>query len=482
MFERFNLKKIFKSKEDINLTSGSLAKPLFYLALPVVITNLLRTAYSLVDTFWVGKVSKEALAAITFSYPMVFLFIALGMGIAVAGSVLVAQHEGAGDREDVEYAASQTVLVTTILAVILGVMGFFLVRPVLGLLGASPEVIPLATSYLKVVTLGLVFLFGFSVFIALMRGFGETLTPMLVMLASVVLNIFIDPFLIFGWLWFPRMGIQGAAVATVFCRGLGFFWGLWILFTGSKGLKIHLSQFRPDFGFFRKLVNIGIPASVEGTGRAVSVNALLSVVGGFATSVVAGYGIGVRVFSTVFLPALAISRSVETTTGQNIGADEFDRAERANYMAAKGMFVVMTLLGIFCFFFASSIVSFFTPDQEVIRAGAEFLRYISLTFGFVGATRVFGGGFRGAGKTMVAAAIAITTLGLIRYPAALFLSSSIGRKGIWYAFVISNVSGLFIAYLWFRRGTWRQKVIDEEVDKGRVAEEVSEIEEPISCE
>jgi len=474
------IKKLFKSKKDINLTSGSLVKPLFFLSLPVIITNLLRTAYSLVDTFWVGRLSKEALAAITFSYPIVFLFIALGMGIAVAGSVLVAQHEGAGDRRDVEYAASQTVVFSVAVAIVLGIGGYFLVKPVLQILGASPDVMPLATEYLHVVTIGLFALFGFSVFIALMRGFGETLTPMLVMLFSVVLNILIDPFLIFGWLWFPRMGIQGAAIATVFCRGLGLLVGLWILFTGRKGLQIHLSDMKPDLKLFKKIFGIGVPASIEGTGRAVSVNALLSVVGGFTTSVVAGYGIGIRVFSTVFLPALAVSRSVETMTGQNIGAGRFDRAERANYFAAMVMFVAMTLLGVGVFFFSPFIVSIFTTNDQVIKVGSEFLKYISLTFGFVGSARVFSGGFRGAGKTMVAAAIAVLTLGVIRYPSALILSGNLGRTGIWWAFVISNIIGLFIAYSWFKQGTWKSRVIKEEAEKGEVAEELSTIEETIS--
>ena len=476
----FKINKLFRSKKDINLTSGSLVKPLFYLSLPVIITNLLRTAYSLVDTFWVGRLSKEALAAITFSYPIVFLFIALGMGVAVAGSVLVAQHEGAGDRKDVEYAASQTIVFSLAVAVVLGVGGFFLIKPVLNLLGASPDVIPLATQYLRVVTLGLFALFGFSVFIALMRGFGETLTPMLVMLFSVVLNIFIDPFLIFGWFWFPKMGIQGAAIATVFCRGLGLVVGLWILFTGRKGLQIHLRDMKPDLKLFRKIFGIGVPASIEGTGRAVSVNALLSVVGGFATSVVAGYGIGIRVFSTVFLPALAVSRSVETMTGQNIGAKRYDRAERANYIAALGMFVSMTLLGVAVFFLSPYIVSIFTTSEEVISVGSEFLKYISLTFGFVGSARVFSGGFRGAGKTIVAAAIAVLTLGFIRYPSALMLSGNIGRTGIWWAFIVSNIAGLFIAYTWFRQGTWKRRVIGKEAEKGEVAEELSTIEETIT--
>ncbi|MFW6104430.1 MAG: MATE family efflux transporter [Candidatus Bipolaricaulota bacterium] len=471
---------IFRSKKDINLTSGSLAKPLIYLSLPVIITNLLRTAYNLADMFWVGRLSKEALAAITFSYPMVFLFISLGMGVAVAGSVMVAQYEGANNRSMAEYAASQTVLFSLFVAVILGIGGFFLVVPVLRLLGASQEVIPLAADYLQIVTLGLFSLFGFSVFIALMRGYGETLTPMLIMLLSVVLNILIDPFLIFGWLWFPKLGIQGAAIATVFCRGLGLIIGLWIMFTGRKGLKIRISEMKPDYEFFKKILRIGMPASVEGTGRAVSVNALLSVVGGFATAVVAGYGIGIRVFSTVFLPALAVSRSVETMTGQNVGAERFDRAEQANYLAAKGMFGAMTLLGLIVFFTAPAIVSFFTPDQQVIRVGGEFLRYISLTFGFVGSARVFSGGFRGAGQTLVAATIAILILGIIRYPLALYLSGNLGRTGIWWAFVVSNISGLFIAYLWFRRGAWKHKIVKEDVEKGEVAEELSSIEETIS--
>ncbi len=475
------LDNVFKSKEEINLTSGSLVKPLFYLALPVIITNLLRTAYNLADMFWVGRLSKEALAAITFSYPIVFLFISLGMGVAVAGSVLVAQYEGANKRERAEYAASQTLVFSLLVAVILGVGGFFLVKPVLRLLGAAPDVIPLATSYLEIVTLGLFSLFGFSVFIALMRGYGETVTPMLIMLLSVTLNIIIDPFLIFGWLWFPALGIQGAAIATVFCRGLGLVVGLWILFTGKKGLKVQLKDMAPNYEFFKRIVNIGIPASIEGTGRAVSVNALLSVVGGFATSVVAGYGIGIRVFSTVFLPALAVSRSVETMTGQNIGARRFDRAERANYLASKVMFVAMTLLGVVVFFTAPFIVSFFTPDQEVIQVGAEFLRYISLTFGFVGGARVFSGGFRGAGQTMVAAAIVIIMLGLIRYPLAIYFSGLFDRVGIWWAFVVSNVSGLFIAYFWFRRGAWKEQIIDEEgIEKGEAAEDIAEFEETLS--
>ncbi|MBS3737240.1 MATE family efflux transporter, partial [Candidatus Bipolaricaulota bacterium] len=170
----------------------------------------------------------------------------------------------------------------------------------------------------------------------------------------------------------------------------------------------------------------------------------------------------------------------ETMTGQNIGAQRFDRAERANYVAALGMFLAMTLLGVAIFFLSPFIVSIFTNNEQVISVGAEFLKYISLTFGFVGSARVFSGGFRGAGKTMVAAGIAVLILGVIRYPSALFLSGRLGRTGIWWAFVISNVAALFIAYSWFKQGTWKRKIIKEEAEKGEVAEELSTIEETIT--
>jgi len=203
------LSGLFKGRDEFDLTSGDIAGPLFYLSLPIIVTNLLQTAYNLIDTFWLGQYSTEALAAISFAFPMVFLLISVGMGLSVAGSVLVAQHIGADEESEAEYAASQTVALSLLGAVILGLFGYVFVDGLLGLLGASPDVLPLATDYMEVISLGMPFMFGFFVFIALMRGYGDTITPMLVMLGSVLLNVILDPFLIFGWGLFPELGIEG---------------------------------------------------------------------------------------------------------------------------------------------------------------------------------------------------------------------------------------------------------------------------------
>jgi len=446
---------VFKSRDEFDLTAGDVGRPLFYLSLPIVVTNLLQTAYNLADTFWIGQYSTNALAAISFAFPMVFLIISLGMGLAVAGSILVAQHTGAGQEGEAEYAASQTVGFAAVAAIVLGAIAYVLVGDVLALLGASPDVLPLATAYMEIISLGIFFMFGFFVFISLMRGYGDTITPMLVMLGSVALNVVLDPFLIFGWWIFPQWGIEGAAIATVFSRGLALVVGLWIMLSGRRGVRIRPRDIVPDLHYGRRLVRIGVPASVEGTGQAVAINLLMFIVGTFSTPVVAAFGIGVRVFSVIFLPAIAVARGVETMAGQNIGAGKPDRAALTAGVAAKTTFVVLAAAGVVTFLFADPIVALFTNDRAVVEVGATFLRYVAPSFGFIGIMRSYNGGFRGAGKTLTAAAIAVSMLGLIRLPIAWVASGVMGPPGIWLSFFISNVAGAVIAYVWFGRGGWR---------------------------
>mgnify|MGYP000168042419 FL=1 len=450
-----NLGDLFKSREEFDLTEGDVGLPLFYLSLPIVVTNLLQTAYNLADTFWIGQYSTEALAAISFAFPMVFLIISLGMGLAVAGSILVAQYTGADKQGEAEYAASQTVGFAAVVSVVVGAVAYVFVGDVLALLGPEPDVLPLATGYMEIISLGIFFMFGFLVFVSLMRGYGDTVTPMLVMFGSVALNVVLDPFLIFGWWWFPQWGIEGAAIATVFSRGLALVVGLWIMFTGRRGVRIRLRDVVPDLQYGRRLLRIGVPASVEGTGQAVAINLLMFIVGTFATPVVAAFGIGVRVFSVIFLPAIAVARGVETMSGQNIGAGKPDRAALTARVAARTTFVVLAAAGVVTWVFADPIVALFTDDTQVIEVGATFLRYVAPSFGFIGIMRSYNGGFRGAGKTLTAAAIAVTMLGAVRLPIAWFASQVLGPPGIWVSFLISNVVGAVIAYVWFRRGTWR---------------------------
>jgi len=462
--------------EEIDLTTGGIAKPLFVLATPIVVTNLFQTAYNLADTFWVGQYSTEALAAISFAFPMVFLLISLGMGLSVAGSVMVAQNVGAGKDHEAEYAASQTVVFSVIASIVLGGLGYVFVDELLLIFGAAPDVYPLAVAYMEVIAAGLVFMFGFLMFISLMRGYGDTVTPMAVMGLSVVVNIVLDPFLIFGFQANPLFemlgatalqsqlfaatgyagdGLRGAAIATIFSRALAFGVGLAIMFRGKRGVRIRLSEMGPDLPFAWRVLRIGLPASVEGTGRAVSFNLMLIVVGTFSTPVVAAFGIGTRVLSVVFMPAIALARGVETMSGQNIGADKPDRAAETVWFAGKAVFFILSGVAVLAFVFAEPIVGIFTQSAEVTAIGARFMRFVAPTFGFMGVMRAYNGSFRGASKTLTAAAISVGVLGVIRIPMAWFLSRTYGPNGIWLSFAISNTLGAVVAYAWYQRGTWR---------------------------
>ena len=450
--------RFFRSKDELDLVNGSMGKNLFYLSLPIMIINLLRVTYSITDMFWIGRISKEALSAITFSMPLVFLIVSLGMGIAVAGSVLVAQNEGKGDSERVNFAASQTVVFSLFFSLVAGAVLYFSVGPLLSLLGAEGVVLRMGREFLQVISMGLFSFFGFSIFISLMRGYGDTLTPMVVMFFAVVLNIVLDPFLIFGLGPFPELGVMGGAVATVFARGLAFLVGLYILFSGRKGIRISLKNMVPEPGMFMKMVRVGFPASFSVTSRAISVNILVAIVGTFSNAVVAGYGIGVRIFSLIFMPASAASRGVATMTGQNIGAGNIERAESVGLFSARYMFYFQTLLGALIFFLAGPIVSIFTQNPEVISTGSNFLKITALTFGFVGAKRSFTGAFRGGGNTLLAAVVTLFSFIIVRIPVAYFMSESLGSQGIWWSFPLSNVIGVAVAYLIYENYDWIRDV------------------------
>ena len=476
MSARERLGGVFKGPEELDLTDGSIPRSLFFLSLPIVITNLLQVAYNLADTFWLGRFSTEALAAISLGFPLVYLFISLGLGLTVAGSVLVAQHTGAEQPGEAEYAASQTVVFTVLAGLTIGVVGFAFIDELLQVFGAEPAVLTLATDYMRIITAGLPFLFGFTVFVALMRGAGDTVTPMLVMLGTVILNVALDPVLIFGWGPFPRLGVEGAAVATVFSRGSAMVVGLWIMLRGTHGIRINPREMWPDPTYIRTLLRIGAPASLENTGRAISINAVLLIVTLFATPVVAGFGVGIRVFSMIFMPAIAIDRGVETMTGQNIGAGKLDRVSATNRFAAGVSFLLLAGLGVLTFVLAPDIIRVFDDTPAVVREGATFLRWIAPTFGFVGVLRAYSGGFRGAGKTLTAATIAVVLFGFIRLPIAYVASQGLvpldfwifatpSPEGIWFGFVVSGIVAAVVATVWFESGSWRDGNLTDDVTR-----------------
>nr|WP_267638976.1 MATE family efflux transporter [Halovenus rubra] len=476
-----------------SITDGGLLWPLFNLAWPIVTIQLLQVMYNIVDTLYLGRLSSDAVGALSLAFPLIFLLIAVAGGFTTAGAILVAQYTGAKGDTSAGKVVGQTVTVVGILSVLIGSVGYFYTRPALEILPSDPEtsaaVIPLAADYMEVIFVGIPLMFGFFVFSALMRGYGDTRTPMYIMVISVVANIALDPFFIFGFennplfIWvnatgleaslfsatgFTGWGIEGAAAATLLSRGIAATIGMYLLFNTSIGPSVTLSHLVPDLGFIEDIVRLGLPSMVEQSMSALALIALTGIVVTFEPAVVTAYGLGNRIISLVFLPAMGIGRAIDTMVGQNLGADREDRAAKSVYIAASTAAGVMFAVAIVAVAFTEPIVSVFLGDvenaTEAISQGVEYMRIRSVEFAFIGITQVLLGAFRGAGNTKTAMVISICTLwiGRVGTVSLLVFGLGWGATGVWVGMAAGNTFGALIAVPWFLKGTWKEKYIDEE--------------------
>ncbi len=457
-----------------DFTSGPILSALLALALPIVGANILQTVYQLTDTFWLGRIGADAVAAVSLAFPVIFLLISLGGGLAVAGAILIAQHHGRGDSRAVDHVAAQTLGSVFAVSIVLSILGYFLAEPMMRLFGASGTVLVDAAAYLRISFIGLVFLFIYFVFQSLLRGVGDVRTPFLIVLMTVLLNFAADPAFILGWGPIPAMGVAGAAMATVITQGIAAVLGLFILFSGRYGVHLRTADLPPDLPLIQRILALGLPASIEQSTRALGLSIMIALVTGFGTTVVASYGIGTRILSFIIIPALGLSMATSTVVGQNIGAGKIDRAERTATLAATLAFASLTVIGALLFLFAGPLTAAFIPDDaDVIAEGARFLRIMALSFGFLGVQQVLAGAFRGAGDTMAAMALAILSLWILRFPLAWILSARtpLTERGIWWAFPVSNVIAAIVAVIWLRRKRWLRRAIAGE--EARLQEEVS---------
>ncbi len=463
-------------------TEGSVLRSLVLLALPIVFTNVLQTAYQLTDTFWVGRLGGGAVAAVSVSFPLMFLMISLGGGLGVAGSVLVAQYTGADNPEKVNHVAAQTLLMVMVSGLLLSVAGYLLAPHVLRLMGVEAVIFHDATRYLQVTFLGMLFTFGFFMYQSIMRGIGEVRLPVLIVLGTVFLNLLLDPLFIFGWGPIPATGVAGAAYATIGTQGMAAAIGMATLLRGRYGIRLTLRNFVPDWPLMGRVVRLGLPASIEQSTRAFGLTVMTFLVASFGTLTIASYGIGTRILSFVIIPALGIAMATATLVAQNIGAGNVKRAAAIAWMSAGISFVVLELVGVLCFLFAEPLVRFFVPgDAGVIAGGAQFLHVMALTFGFIGLQQALSGAFRGSGNTLNTMVLALVSLWVFQFPLAYLLSkhTALGAAGLWWAFPTANVIIACVTAVWFLQGGWQrtrlieapQKALEEEVTEEVIVQE-----------
>ena len=451
------------AKENrVSMTDGPLLAVVARVALPIVLSNLLTASYQIVNGLWVGQLGAQAIAAVAASGPMFFVLVSLGSGLATAGSVLIAQYEGARQGQGVDHIAAQTLIMVAGVAACFAVIGEVLARPLLRLIGVDPAIEDLTAHYLSISYLGMVPLFGFMAIQGMLQAVGEVRFTFRVMLASVLINAALDPVFIFllGW------GVAGAAIATVTAQALALALGLRHILSGRSALHLKAVHFRPDLAHMRRAFGIGMPASIEQATRTFGSLALMSTAAQFGAHALAAFGMGTRLMNFFFGPILGLSIATAAVVGQNIGAGRMDRAEAAGRLCAWLGFGLMTAIGLALVPAAPFIMGAMSPgDPALIRSATGFVYIFAPFLGLMAVSQTLLGVFRGAGSTRQSMAISMVMQWGFQLPTAWGLAflTGAGVTGVWWSYAAANVAASLIAIAWFMKGPWRRSLVAQAV-------------------
>ncbi|MBO8126442.1 MAG: MATE family efflux transporter [Firmicutes bacterium] len=449
-----------KQTKRQDFTEGNIPKHLLKFAIPMFLGNLFQALYNTVDTIWVGRfLGPEALGAVSVGFPIIFALVSLVMGIGMGTTVLVSQYAGARQWDEVRRVVINSFSLLSLAGLAVSLIGYSFNEALLRLVNTPEVLIPLASSYISVFFSGLLFMFVFNVMGAILRGLGDSKTPLRFLIVATVTNIILDPLFIFGIGPLPRMEVAGAALATVIAQGISAVLAVRHVYKVNGLLSINIADYKLDRELTLLTLRIGIPAGLQQTVVSLGALVLMSIVNGFGEIVVAGYGVGVRLDQFAFMPSMSVSMAVSAVVGQNLGAGNEDRAHLALRWALilAGGIALVIALGMQ--FLAWPISSVFTRDPGVLAHSTEYLRIISLSYVFLASLFSLTGFLRGAGDTVPPMLITLVSLWFVRIPLAKYLSLIWGSRGIWIGIAISPVIGLTLSVLYYFKGAWRSKVV-----------------------
>ncbi len=444
-----------------DLTTGSLHRAIWYLAPPMMLETGIMNVAQLLDTYWVAQLGSAALAAVTISITVRWVLNGLGNGLGIGGMAVVARRIGAQDEAAAAHAAWQAILLGLVVSVLTGGVGIAISRPLLELLGASAEVLPLGLAYLRVAFGGIFTLILLFVINAMLRGAGEARLAMKVLFLATATTVVLEPALVFGFGPIPALGIAGSAWANVLGFGAGLALQVAVLVRGRTRLRLDFQNLRPDLPLMGRIIRIALPSTVQMTLRSSSRLAIIGLLGLYGTFATAAYGVANRMLLIALIPCFGLGNAAGTLVGQNLGAKQPGRAGRSAWWVAAYAGGFMTLMAALLTVFASPVIALFDPTPEVVALGTEALQMIAWSMVASAIGVVLARGFDGAGNTVPAMTINLLSLWILEVPAAYGLSRWLGWgvTGIWWGRVLANLAnGLFFA-IWFRRGKWKEREV-----------------------
>jgi putative MATE family efflux protein len=440
----------------------SVFKQLITLAWPVVLAFMMQTSYNLIDIFWVGKLGATAIAAVSLAGNIFYIILAVGQILGSGTVALVAHAFGAGLIDRANTVIKQSLSVASVIALVVSILGLIYAKEIMFFLGGREDVLILSTTYLRIVFIGFFFqLLSFSVNYAF-RGAGDMIIPMFIMFIATAINLILDPLLILGLWFFPRLEVQGAAIATATAKGFSFLVGFLILLKGRSGIRLKITlPWRMEWSIISRIFKVGVPVGISYGLMATSIMVVFGIVAAFSENALAALGIGTRIFQFASLPVVGIGIATTTLVGQNLGARDATGASRTSNTALLVSMVIMIVFGVLFMINARPLVMIFTDNELVVFHGVQFVRIVAGYLFFVGVSTSLTGVFRGAGYTLPPMFAGLLKV-ILLYSLAIILSRTLqlGVVGVWWAMLTAYAIESIIIFLWYRNGVWRKKGLE----------------------
>ncbi|MCX8130450.1 MAG: MATE family efflux transporter [Clostridia bacterium] len=451
------------SKFGKDLTVGSIPRHLLTFSLPMLIGNLLQTGYSLVNAIWIGrKVSEDALGAASISFPIVFILIALSSGATMATTILVSQYYGAKDYKTVEKVVNNSFSIALILGTVLTIAGIFSSDVLLKLMKTPEQQFAMASSYLKITIAGFLLMYIGFLITSILRGIGDTVTPLIFTGIGVGINAVLDPLFIMGVGPLPELGLNGAAYASLVAQALATIGGIIYLNTRNHLVAFNPKNLRMDKHTTSLIFKIGFPSIIQQSLISIGSAAITTCVNTFGPHANNAFGVGTRVDQIAFMPALSMSMATAALTGQNIGAKKPERVKDIFKWGIIMTSVVTIIVSIIVVSFPEFILSIFGlgKSRESIDIGVEYLRINGSAYILFAIMFVSNGIINGAGHTITTMIFSLLSLWVVRVPFAWLLSgTALGTRGIWISMITSFGVTMVISLWYYFSGRWKKEVV-----------------------
>jgi putative MATE family efflux protein len=444
-----------------DLTAGNLRRGIILLAIPMILEMLMESLFGVVDMFFVARLGVDSLATVALTESCLVLVFGVAMGLSMATTAFVARRVGEKDPQGASVAAVQAIAVGLLLSILVGAAGILYAPNLLAIMGATPSVIAIGTTYTRILLGGSVTIFLLFLINAIFRGAGDAALAMRALWFATLIHIVLDPCLINGWGPFPRLNVMGASVATTTGRGLGVVFQLWMLFGGMSRIRVHLHQVRINLQILWRLLRVSFTGILQFVIATASWTGLVRLCATFGSVPVAGYTVAIKIFMFVILPCWGLSNAAATLVGQNLGAKKPERAEQAVYQTARYTSYYMGTLAVLFLVFAHQLAAFFTNDPEVQKIAADCLRFISVGNLCYAWGMVLVQAFNGAGDTRTPSLINFFCYWCFQIPLAYFLASGLhwGPRGVFAAIPAAETAMTVASLVLFRTGKWKKKLI-----------------------